>query len=60
MILRGFKQIHNKFWRNQQEKVIDSKIRNLCQTSQLASIYALEFRQFSCIVDWELEMALIQ
>jgi hypothetical protein len=41
-------------------KIADSKIRTLRQTSHSASIYASEFRQLSCDVDWESEMALIR
>lgn len=42
------------------KKVADQKIRSLRQGGRSASIYASEFRQLSCDVDWGSEMALIR
>jgi hypothetical protein len=41
-------------------RMADSKIRELQQGSRPASIYASEFRQLSCDVDWESDMALVR
>jgi hypothetical protein len=42
------------------KKVADLKIRSLRQGMHSASVYASEFRQLSCDVDWGLEMALVR
>jgi hypothetical protein len=41
------------------KKVADLKIRSLRRGMRLASVYASEFRQLSCDIDWGSEMALM-
>ena len=46
------KEFASTFGKADQERVADTKIRSLRQGSRPTSIYAAEFRQLVCDVDW--------